>query len=576
MHKPFTILSVPLLAIFVAIFLTGRPLEAQTAGEFDDFNEFDEDGGWADNWLDGFSMHGRVQILPVYQGNYDFARDTDDHDEFVVQKTQLGFEKRFNGPFVARVTAQDSRLWGGEPGSDSGLGNANDNTNESFDMREGYLGMEKAGGWFSTRLGRQILAFGDNRLVGRADWGPSGRSFDAARFDVDAGLYTGTLFGAVLAEEDDGLQGNSTDVGRGNSSDFSFTCNSAGTSCQITSGTPNELDDAYLVGFYNTFRISEHLHADAYYFGRYKKYIQSSTPILNLPEATVTTEDRDRQRDNLHTVGARFTNTTAGKRKAVIPFDWTVEYAYQTGITGNRVDASWDWLGVTIPRVDANGIPEFDANGNLVTEKLYKEKERYESHAAAADAGYTLFDTVRIGGEYVFASGDKDRTDGTDSTFDPLFPSNHGHRGQADLQGWRNVVGHSLNLTFSFGEWGKLKLSYWEFDKHRYQDGWYSNSGSARSYTTESEANARYGDVTDASGTTSLAASKLRSHLFREYDLHYEITYADIFFEVGYSLIHAGDSVAAVRDDEFSLPGARRPNFDPRADRMFMMFVYKF
>ncbi len=555
------------------------PLFAQNAGGSEqESDDFSDEGGWLETWLDGFSMHGSLQFQPLYAGNYDFRNSTDDHDELVGQKIQFGFQKTFQGRYTARVTAQDSRVWGGTPGSDTGLNTANNASTESLDLREAWLHADQLLGPVDVRLGRQILKFGDQRLVGTNEWGNVGRSFDTMLFNFETSIYEVDAWASVLAEEDSDNGGNTTAVGRSQSSNFNISCDSTGTTCQIRSGTPNELDDAYFTGVYNRFRFSEHFFLDAYYLGVHKKYINDTTPIINFPGATVTTEDRSRQRDNLYTFGGRATNATAGTRRAVIPFDWTIEYAWQTGITGRELDASWDYLQVSVPRVDPlSGAPLLDGAGQPLNSRIYKEKERYDAFAFEADAGLTLFDTVRIGGEYSVASGDPDRTDGANSTFNTLFANAHNMFGISDIQGWQNMVGRSANLTFFFGDYGKLLLAYWEVDKHRMQDGWYNAIGGLRSgVTTESISDNRFLDTVDANGLTSLGAGKLRKHLYREYDLLYQIKYDGIFFELGYSLIHAGDAIGAINGDIFSFPGTRQPDFDPRADRIFATVKYSF
>ncbi len=47
--------------------------------------------------------------------------------------------------------------------------------------------------------------------------------------------------------------------------------------------------------------------------------------------------------------------------------------------------------------------------------------------------------TVRVVGEYNFASGDKDSTDGVRGTFDQLYPTPHDKYGLADQFGWKNI-----------------------------------------------------------------------------------------------------------------------------------------
>ena len=54
----------------------------------------------------------------------------------------------------------------------------------AFDLRQGFVDLGHAKTPLVARLGRQELAFGDQRLVGHANWLNSGRTFDAARLTV--------------------------------------------------------------------------------------------------------------------------------------------------------------------------------------------------------------------------------------------------------------------------------------------------------------------------------------------------------------------------------------------------------
>jgi hypothetical protein len=47
--------------------------------------------------------------------------------------------------------------------------------------------------------------------------------------------------------------------------------------------------------------------------------------------------------------------------------------------------------------------------------------------------------SVRLAGEYNYASGDSDPRDGRRGTFDQLYPTGHDKYGLADLVGWRNI-----------------------------------------------------------------------------------------------------------------------------------------
>lgn len=535
-------------------------------------------------WIDGLKVFGLVRFRPLYQSNYDFDKTTDDTAEYVGSKVQIGVQKDFGDDVTAKIVLQDSRIWGGQPGSDSGLNTANSATGESTDIREAYLHIKDLAGPIDLVAGRQILSFGNNRLVGHSEWTDVGRSFDGFRFIFNSDVFDSHLWGTVLAESDSGPAANNTDVGSSNSSGFSTTCDSTTGICTLRASTVQELDDAYFTGWYNTIKFGEFLHTDLYYLGRHRKWKPAFNPVTFAPNATVATQDRRQDRDNLYTFGSRITNRTIqknGRKVATIPFDFTVEYAYQSGETGIRVDPRWDTAQVILP-VDPT---LFNATNNTCKGsfqsggcRLYTEKQRYDAYAYAIDVGFTIADLVRIGGEYDVATGDPDRTDGADATFDNLFPANHRVYGQADQTSWRNMIAKSGNLSFFFGKFGTLKLAYWEVDKFALQDSHYAVSGAAKSNaTTESRANARYGDITDSTGAvTSTGVAYLRKHLFKEYDLTYAIKYKGIVWEFGYSRIHAGDAVEEINGDRRNTVFSRTDRFDPTADFAYLMMTYKF
>jgi hypothetical protein len=53
---------------------------------------------------------------------------------------------------------------------------------------------------------------------------------------------------------------------------------------------------------------------------------------------------------------------------------------------------------------------------------------------------------IKLAGEYNFASGDEDFTNGVRSTFDQLYPTPHDKYGLADQIGWKNI--HHVRAGF--------------------------------------------------------------------------------------------------------------------------------
>ena len=100
--------------------------------------------------------------------------------------------------------------------------------------------------------------------------------------------------------------------------------------------------------------------------------------------------------------------------------------------------------------------------------------------AGAATAGWTFPGDAgfRVGGEYDYASGDKNPTDDRVNAFDPLFPFGHALQGYQDVFSWKN--GHAFKLSASgsplkgttlFADWHYFRLD-------QAKDAWY-NAGAA-------------------------------------------------------------------------------------------------
>ncbi|MCK4739676.1 MAG: alginate export family protein [Deltaproteobacteria bacterium] len=154
-----------------------------------------------------------------------------------------------------------------------------------------------------------------------------------------------------------------------------------------------------------------------------------------------------------------------------------------------------------------------------------------EASAFAITAGFSLPDVagLRIGVQYVDASGDDGSDATTQETFDNLLPTNHLHYGYADRQAWMNMNGINLNVSAKPMDKLFVKLDYWMFGVNEVEDDLYYASGN-----TGVAGNAAYDD--DA-GT--------------EIDLTVKYAYSDaVKFQLGASLYQAGgfieDSLAPV------------------------------
>lgn len=142
------------------------------------------------SWADGFSVGALVRVRPEMKYNFDFNRNTNDNVDFTGQKIQFWIQKEFSKDVIAKITFQDSRLWGAEKGSLTGISTANDGTRQSTDVREAYIEVKNNLGLpLHIQAGRQLLRYGDERLVGSLDWTNVGRSFDGLKTQMGTEVF---------------------------------------------------------------------------------------------------------------------------------------------------------------------------------------------------------------------------------------------------------------------------------------------------------------------------------------------------------------------------------------------------
>ena len=89
---------------------------------------------------------------------------------------------------------QDSREWGSDRPNTPGVMGAEGD--DHFDFRQGYV--ELGPTWVNTAVGRQELAYGDERLIGTNPWNNFGRTFDAAKLHYEQGKFWIDVFSSTV------------------------------------------------------------------------------------------------------------------------------------------------------------------------------------------------------------------------------------------------------------------------------------------------------------------------------------------------------------------------------------------
>ena len=105
----------------------------------------------------------------------------------------LGVE---HGAVRGQITLQDARAFGAPPPTATFRG---DRGPSRFEPYEAYLEMRSSSARPNTlRLGRQAVIWGEGRLIGNADFSPTGRSLDALRAHLATGYLEVEALGAIL------------------------------------------------------------------------------------------------------------------------------------------------------------------------------------------------------------------------------------------------------------------------------------------------------------------------------------------------------------------------------------------
>lgn len=526
-------------------------------------------------WSDGFTAGALVRVRPEMKYNLDFNRTTNDNVDFTGQKIQFWIQKEFTKDVIAKITFQDSRLWGAEKGSLTGLSTANDGTRQSTDVREAYIEVKNNFDLpFHIQAGRQILRYGDERLVGSLDWTNVGRSFDGLRLKWEQKYLSSHIFLTSVSERHNDIAGNTTSFGVKTQYNTYMDCPYNGTKACTPKldAQRQELGDSYFTGFYNTLKPSDYFHIDLYYLGLQKEYLRTNQSLILTTGETGTPGSRAGRWDILHTYGIRITNRTQPNKKALQAIDYSFEYAVQTGTTGKSIRPSWDNNRTEVTLTDPL------TNGNY-NHNLYAEKERYKTFAFGADVGYTI-DKLRLGVAYDIGSGDPNRTDGSIASFQNLFHTNHLFYGMADQVSWVNMKSKSVNVSYHLGTYGSFRVDYFAIEKHKLQDSWYDVAGVAKTgASTESVSNNSYdvSQVLTEKGTgDNRPVSMLGRSLFREIDFKYNVPYKNIVLECGYSLLFAGDAIQNRVNDRTINSQAYTNQFSKNGQFAYLMVTAQF
>jgi Alginate export len=143
---------------------------------------------------------GEWELAPVVEARVraEYRRDLDDQDRgFLVERARLGVDVQRTS-VRGRVVLQDARVWNVAAGTDRAWGEARLALTGAYEAwAEAHTASPRP---TFVRVGRQPVTWGEGRLLGTADWSPTGRSLDAVRGQLAVQDGAFELLAASLSE----------------------------------------------------------------------------------------------------------------------------------------------------------------------------------------------------------------------------------------------------------------------------------------------------------------------------------------------------------------------------------------
>ncbi len=282
-----------------------------------------------DPWAFSFDLRERATHFSAV----DFDRDSPDAGWVWTQRALLGANYQGSGMVSGRVSLL-SALQSGDPSPVA---------QNNLDLQEAWLGLQL--GPVFTRVGRQEIWLGSQRLLGTREGTNVRRNWDGVRAQIQTGGWTIDAFGIQLVDvEPDGVFNDTSD------------------------------GDRRLAGLYGT-RDFGRTKLDLY-------YLLASTEDRQTIEGTA---DQDR-----HSVGLR----SFGERG---PLFWNWEAIYQFGDHGASDVRAWTLATNTGLRMDGAWSPEFMLSANVASGDRNPGDGRLETFDALYPRGNYFSELAQLG-----------------------------------------------------------------------------------------------------------------------------------------------------------------------------------
>lgn len=144
------------------------------------------------------TIGGEIRERYEFRDDADFNPQADDTLGFVGSRIRFNIGYDIAPDLYFFLQMQDSRLFGSESATASNEGN--------LDLHQGFLTVKNLAGPLTAVLGRQEMAFGDQRLIGGFGWSHIGRSFDGLRLTVSGGPMRLDLWGMIVKQSNTAIE----------------------------------------------------------------------------------------------------------------------------------------------------------------------------------------------------------------------------------------------------------------------------------------------------------------------------------------------------------------------------------
>jgi hypothetical protein len=381
-------------------------------------------------WDIGVNLRGRYENkynagFTDAGSNWDFStRPQDDNDNAYYLLRAMPRIAYTGKSFAATIEGRSSYSIGDERYTATAPGKALAERDGPIDLHQAFvfIGNHKEFP-VSVKIGRQELAYGDQRLVGHFRWNNNARTFDALKVRWQNPIFGVDVFtGGVVYNDHNNLNAFNP-------------------------------QDTFSGAYFNFPTISAREIVEAYVFSR-----NTSRGIVTDNWSGVPAPFRFPAPQDIYTLGLRLKSKPA----AYDAWDYGVELMYQTG---NR----------------AAVFP-----GTAVGPALTAARLDHTAYAGVLQLGYTWTENAwqpRLAVIYSHGSGDDNAADGKSQTFQNLFPTNHLFYGYMDLSSLQNT--QDLRLVYSFKPTPTISVALEGHVQKLTEttDFWYNVAGVPRNFT---------------------------------------------------------------------------------------------